>query len=131
MKARTLVVAGVLMATSLSVTGCALFLIGAGAAAGAGAVVYVSGELKASDEVSVDRAYAAALRAMDDLQFRVTKKQKDALAAEIVARRADDTPITIRIKRQSEAVTEVRIRVGVWGDEALSRAIHDKIRSHY
>ncbi len=131
MNARKWTVTTLLLAAALGLSGCALFLIGAGAAAGAGAVVYVSGELKATDEVAIDRAYRATLAAMDTLKFRVTKTQQDALAALVVARRADDTPVTIRLKRQTDTLTEVRIRVGTWGDESLSRLIHDKIRSHY
>lgn len=111
--------------------GCALFLIGAGVAVGAGTVAYVGGELKTAEQVSMDRAWNASLRAMEDLEFRVTKSHKDALAGEITARRADDTKITVRLKKQTDQVTEIRIRVGTFGDETLSRLIYDKIKSHF
>lgn len=110
-------------------TGCALLLVGA--AIGAGTVAYVSGELRAADEVTMDRAWSATLGAMSELQFKVTTQQKDALAGQIVARRADDTKIEIRLKRQSDRVTEFRIRVGTFGDEALSRYILDKIKARF
>ena len=118
-------------AGALSLCGCALFLIGAGAAAGAGTVAYLSGELRATEEVGLDRGYQAAVSAMRDLQFHVTKSQKDALDGEIVARRADDTRIIVRLKKQTDQITEFRIRVGVFGDEALSRLIFEKIKKRF
>ena len=129
MKIKTLVLAGVLTASGLAQSGCALFLIGAGVAVGAGTVAYVNGELKAADEVSLNRGWSATQRAMEDLEFRVISLQKDALAGKLVARRADDTKITIRLTKQSDAVTEFRIRVGTFGDEDLSRLIYQKIKS--
>lgn len=121
----------VLVSASILSSGCALFLIGAGVAVGAGTVAYTSGELRAADEISMDRSWEASMKAMKDLEFRVTKSQKDALAGEIVARRADDTRIIVRLKSQTQQVTEIRIRVGTFGDEALSRLIYDKIKSHF
>ncbi len=131
MKIKSIMLTTLLLATGVAGSGCALFLIGAGAAAGAGTVVYLNGELKVSGNVSLDRGWDAAQQAMRDLQFKVTKTQKDALAGELVARRADDTPIRVRLKQESATVTEFRIRVGTWGAEDLSRLIYQKIQSHF
>ena len=116
------------LATTL-LTGCAAILVGA--AVGAGTVVYVNGQLKAADDVSLDRAWNASLAAMDSLQFKVTKQQRDALAGNIVARGADDRKVEIWLKKQTDKVTEVRIRVGFFGDETLSRTIHSEIQKHF
>ena len=131
MKSKALVVSVIALTMVIALSGCALFLIGAGVAIGAGTVAYAGGELKAADEVTMDRAWNATLKAMQDLEFKVTKSQKDALAAEIVARRADDRRIVVRLKKQTDQVTELRIRVGTFGDEGLSRLIYDKIKSHF
>lgn len=131
MKLKRLLMAAVVLPVAFAANGCALFLIGAGAAIGAGTVAYVGGELKAADEVRMDRAWSASLDAMEQLEFKVTKSQKDALAGEIIARRADDTRIIIRLKKQTDQVTEIRIRVGTWGDETLSRLIYEKIKKNY
>ena len=112
-------------------SGCALFLIGAGVAAGAGGVAYVNGELKVDDSVTVDRAWSATQAAVHDLQFKVTSSQKDAFAGTLVSLRADNTKVVIHLVRQTDQVTEVRIRIGIFGDEALSRLVYDKIKSHY
>lgn len=127
---KRLAVVVALSCTLISLTGCALFLVGAGAAIGAGSVAYVSGELRGAEEASMDRAWNAATTAMEQLEFKVTKSQKDALAGEITARRADDTRIVVRLRKQTDRITEIRVRVGVFGDEALSRVIYDKIKSN-
>lgn len=116
---------------TLLFSGCALFLVGAGVAVGAGTVAYVDGELKAADNVTMDKGWNASLRAMQDLEFKVAESQKDALAGKIVARRADGTRIVVQVKRQTDQVTEFRIRVGIFGDEALSHLIYDKIKSQF
>jgi hypothetical protein len=131
MKLKRWVLVYVLSLGVLTFSGCALFLIGAGVAVGAGSVAYVQGELKAADNVTMDKAWDGSLRAMQDLEFKVTKSQKDALAGEIVARRADGTRIIVRLKKQTDQVTEFGIRVGTFGDEALSRLIYEKVKSHF
>ncbi len=129
MRLRQIVSLGLMLVAMVITSGCVALVVGA--AVGAGTVAYVGGELKATDEVAFDRAWSATLKAMDDLQFKVTKQQKDALEGLLVARRADDTPVTVRVRKQGEKTTEIRIRVGTFGNETLSRTIHDKIKSHY
>jgi len=131
MRLRELAVFVALSLGALLFSGCALFLVGAGVAVGAGTVAYVDGELKAADNVTMDKGWNASLRAMQDLEFKVAESQKDALAGKIVARRADGTRIVVQVKRQTDQVTGFRIRVGVFGDEALSHMIYDKIKSRF
>ncbi len=121
------------LAVALAVlqSGCVLFVAGAAAAAGVGTYAYVSGELTGSESVSLDRAYSASQAAMKDLEFPVLNKSKDALQAELTARTAADKRILIKLKKVSEGTTEIRIRVGTFGDESLSRMILDKIKSHF
>ena len=116
---------------ALLLTGCALFLIGTGVAVGVGTVAYVNGELRAADEIAYSRAWDATLAAMDELQFRVTRHDRDALSGVIIARRSNDSRIEIRLKKQSDTVTQFYIRVDTFGDEILSRTIHDTIKKHY
>jgi hypothetical protein len=58
--------------------------------------------LKAANNVTMDKAWNASLRAMQDLKFKVATSQKDALAGEIVARRVDNTRIVVRLKKQTD-----------------------------
>ncbi len=111
-------------------SGCLLFVAGAAAAAGVGTYAYVNGELKGSEAVSLDQAWDASQAAMKDLEFPITTKSKDELQAELVARTSADKKVTIKLKKVSAETTEIRIRVGTFGDETTSRLILDKIKGH-
>lgn len=110
-------------------SGCAAVLIGAGAAAGVGGYAYVKGELKSVQNTSLDRAWFATQDALKELGYGITEQKKDALKAKFVARTAEDKKIEIELKSQGENSTELRIRVGTFGDEAISRQILDKIKA--
>jgi hypothetical protein len=112
-------------------SGCALFVVGGAAAAGAGGYAYVNGELKETEGVSMDTAYNATLAAMGDLQYAVVSKPKDALTATITARTADDKKIVVKLEKKSASATEIRLRVGTLGDRAVSQQIIERIKSHF
>ena len=124
-----------LAAGMVAAQGCALFLVGAGVGAGAGTVSYLGNELRATQEVNADRAWNAANAAMQDLQFRVIqdKTVKDATGATVYGRNAKDQPVRIQLIRQSDRVTEIRVRVGTF-DTAANREIaelfYDKMKRH-
>jgi hypothetical protein len=119
-----------LVALATSSSGCLLFVAGAAAGAGIGTYAYINGELKTSESVKLDKAYDATLVAMKDLSYPVTEKQKDVLEGKIVARTAGDKKIQVNLKKTTDTVTEIRIRVGTFGDETLSRHILEKIKAH-
>jgi hypothetical protein len=127
MKMKPLLVLSLLSAALLTQTGCLLLV--AGAAAGAGTYAYVDGELKASQPESLDKTFAAAQGAVKDLEFSVTKTEKDAVSAHLTAKTAQDKTVDISLKRISDNTTEIRIRVGTFGDKSLSDLILEKIRS--
>ena len=110
-------------------SGCAALLVGG--AAGAGSVAYYYGELKATEEVSMTRAWSATQKAMTDLGYSITDKGKDAFYAELVARGAGDKKVKIKLESQTDTLTDIKIRVGMFGNESLSRRILDKIKKHY
>ncbi|MGR3309594.1 MAG: DUF3568 domain-containing protein [Candidatus Brocadiales bacterium] len=114
----------------LSSSGCAVVALLIGGSVGAGAVAYVTGELKSTEEASLDRTWQAAQKAIEDLEFFVTSKQKDAISAKLIARGATDKKIELILKKVSENLTEVRIRVGIFGDEPLSRLVLEKLKNH-
>jgi hypothetical protein len=108
--------------------GCLLFV--AGAAAGAGTVVYINGELKDTEDNSLESVHVAAVAAVQDMGFAVVNDTKDVNHALLTVRTSDDKKIEISLIKQSPKLTEIRIRVGTFGDEQLSRQILDKIKSH-
>lgn len=108
-------------------TGCLAVAAGAGAA---GAVAYVRGELTTTLEASLDHTVKATNDAVQQLQFAKISESKDALQAYITVRNAADKKIKFSIERTSDKLTKLTIRVGVFGDEAQSMTILDKIKAN-
>lgn len=129
---KTKIFLGMMLAAILALGGgCALFVVGAAAGAGVGGYAYANGELKSSETVTYDTACAATLAAMKDLGFAVVEEKKDALTDKITARSTADKKVYVTLAKQSATSTEIRIRVGTFGDEPLSRQVMDKIKSHF
>jgi hypothetical protein len=122
------VILGLVLATG---SGCALFVVGAAAGAGAAGYAYVNGEMKSTESVPLDQAWSATLSAVKDLDFPVINQSKDAAGAQLTVRNASDDKIAINLKTVSDKATEIRIRVGTFGDKTLSDHILDKIRRHF
>ena len=121
----------VFMTSILALTnGCFLFVVGAAAGAGAAGYAWVDGEVKTTEAASLNQTWAASLAAMKDLEFSVTDKSKDALSGSVTAQTADKKTIKINLKYISNTSTDIRIRVGTFGDETLSRTILGKINNH-
>ncbi len=107
--------------------GCAALLLGGGAIAGAGMVAYAKGELIAVEDADLDRVWAAAQGAMDDLDFVIESRLTTAGSAKLVARGAGSRRVTVVVRRRVGNLTEISVRVGYFGDEPLSRLILQKI----
>jgi hypothetical protein len=122
-----LVSAGFLLAACALQTGCVAV---AAAGAGAGAIAYVRGELSDTLEANLDRSVRASNAAITRLQFAKVSERKDALNAVIIARTAEDKKVEIRLIKIAEKSTEVKIRVEVFGDEMISRAVLEQIRAN-
>ncbi len=128
MKNRVLLLSITLGIGLLMNSGCA-FLVGG--AAGAGTASYLKGELKSDEEVSLDRLWNATQIAIKDMGFTVKAKDKDSLSAKLAALTADNKNININLKRKSDNLTEIAIRVGRFGDESMSLHILEEIKKHY
>ena len=131
MKTRHWILGFVLTAIGILASGCAALLVGGAAAAGAGTVIYVTGELRSSEAVSLDRAWDAVQAAMKDMEYAVTDKEKDATTAKLTARGAGDKKIVVSLRKESGTVTRIGIRVGTMGDRTISYQILEKIKSHF
>ena len=105
--------------------GCVVAAVGAGAA---GTVAYVRGDLETVETAGLDALYKASLEALDELELAVVQKAKDAMTAEIISRDAEDKKIRIKLKSTAEGMTELSIRIGMFGDETKSRLIYGAIK---
>ncbi|MBM3858907.1 MAG: DUF3568 family protein [Verrucomicrobia bacterium] len=135
MKIKNVVLSCALLAVCLFPQGCALLLVGAAAAGGAvGAVSYYGNELQTIQEITLDKAWTAAQATANALQFKTEadRSRKDGIKGILYCRNADSQPVLIRVIRQSDKLTEVRIRVGTF-DTASNRhaaqTVFEKMRS--
>ena len=108
-------------------SGCPAFLIGGAA----GTAVYIAGELKSTEEVSLNTAWDATQKAMDDMELNITDKAKDAFDAELSASGAAGKKIKVALKKISNKRTEIRIRIGTFGDKSLSQQILETIKKRF
>jgi hypothetical protein len=118
-----------LICMSLMLQGCLLLAVGAGAGAGAATVAYVKGELKTTYAASLNRTWDATLSALKDLRINVYSSKKDATGGDVEATKADGTKVKITLEPAGPDTTSVRIRVGIFGDEEVSRIINRQIAS--
>ncbi len=127
MRSKLVVLSVLLAAVFVLLQGCmTVALVGAGA----GTVMYTMGDLEAVLPADIDSAYDAAQKSLVQLQLKISSKSKDALAAEIIARDAQDKKVTVKLKSTSQYSTELSIRVGVFGDEDKSRLIYEQIQKN-
>ncbi len=118
-------IALLLLSLVLILQGCVAAVIGAGA--GAGTIAYIKGELQTTYAASLNRTWEATLAALNDLEIKVHSTQKDATEGVIEASKADGTKVKLNLKPASPDTTIVKIRVGILGDEEVSRIISHQI----
>jgi hypothetical protein len=106
--------------------GCAAAVIGG--AAGAGAVLYSKGELKSTENAPLEQVMNAAEEAMNSMNFNVISKDHDALKGKLLAKRENGDNIDIKLEQKPNNLTEMKIRVGAFGNEDQARLIQEKIR---
>ena len=118
------------MLSAMVCTGCVALVAGGAAAAGAGAVAYVNGELKTTESTSLEHARNATMIAIKEMQFGIVGDETDGLTQHISVRTSTDKKVTITLVKESDTVTAIGVRVGVFGDEVLSMQVLNKIKSH-
>lgn len=108
---------------------CVPLILAGGAAAGA--VSYINGDLKVTDKVSMNRAWSASQRALQDMEYRIVKSEKDATNAVLEAEAVKNKRVAVNLKSIDRNQTEISIRVDVFGDEEMSNRILQEIRARY
>jgi len=125
MKSTSIII--VLLSAMTVFTGCAALV--AGTAAGVGVYSYVNGELKRSYPESFEKVYAICAETLESLKITIEEKSSDGISATINAKRADGTPVWVKVFMITPKITEVSVRsgvVGVW-DKKVSELIHASI----
>ena len=127
MRKNVIAVTLTLATVAMIAQGCVLI---AAAGAGAGTIAYIKGEFSAMEAKKLDTAYNATKKALTQLKLSITKDNKDATSATIVARDAEDKKITVRLTEAGDNITKISIRIGVFGDKTKSEQIYQQIKKN-
>ena len=107
--------------------GCAVVLIGGGAAGGATGVAYAKGELEQVHAATYDKVWDASLSALRTLNIGVSETQKDQISAKAVGAKSDGISVVVSVLPVTKDTTSVRVRVGTFGDRPASEQIQGEI----
>jgi len=119
---KTQIAAGGLLLLFVLASGCA-FMAGA-AVAGAAAYVWKEGELSRTYNQPFAETRTAVIAALrEDMRYTIVEKDGDT----VKGKAPDGTDVNVQLKYINRKATEVRIRVGIIGDEALSQRIMGEI----
>ena len=121
------VCAALLLGATVAFTTTGCVAVAAAGAAGA-SVAWIRGALEVNLEDSLDDVYGATRKAIRGLEFAPVNERKSGVDATVVARTALDKRVEVILKRVGDKTTHVSIRVGVFGDEAMSLSILDRIK---
>lgn len=120
------VLAALLLGVTAATTGCVA--VAAAGAAGAG-VAWIRGALETNVDHDLVRVYRASQKAVRELEFAVVTERQSSVDATVVARTALDKKVEVILKQAGSKTTHISIRVGIFGDEAMSLAILDRIKA--
>jgi hypothetical protein len=123
-------------ALAVAQTGCLVVAAGAAAGAAATGYVYYKGRLYRDYPAGVADALAATRAGLLDLQFPLVSEETKDGSACVSSRTADGTAVRIWLDMVPSRVpadgsmTRISVRVGAFGDEAVSARILDQIVMH-
>jgi Protein of unknown function (DUF3568) len=79
---------------------------------------------------SPDKVTTAAQKAAEDLKLTDIVANGTKVDGKVLAKNAQGDTITINIEQAGENISKVTIHVGVTGDQAVSKQLVDRIKSH-
>lgn len=109
----------------LTTSGCGTLLLLGGA--GGSAIAFATGELTSQEKTPLVELDAACGVALEDLGYSQISVERDAERVRWRATTAGGEPVDIHLRAKGPKRTEVRIRVGVFGDETHSRLVLEQI----
>jgi hypothetical protein len=100
---------------------------GSGAAGGPG-FAWFRGAFEGNVDGTTSELTRAAEQALRDLDMKHIEASSTEIDGKVTGRSALDKEVKITIKRTTDKVSWVSVRVGSFGDEALSQRIFEMIR---
>jgi len=113
------------LSSVLLTSGCIVAAAGA-----AGGVLYAKGDLETTLANTPTKIAIATEKAFREMRISKTSAVSSDLDAEIIGRSTTDKRVTVKINAKGEKLSAISIRIGVFGDEDLSRVLFDKIKKN-
>lgn len=92
-----------------------------------GTAAFIRSEMRTARNVPIDMAWQATIDALEELGYAVKNSGMRERYAFVIARDAGDTPVTVRLHAPTPVLTKIKVRIGVFGDGAISQVIMDRI----
>jgi hypothetical protein len=115
----------VVLAVTALLGGC--LALGIGAAAGAAGLAYAEGALRGSVKGTPEQVVNAAQATLRDMGFTIQDAAADAAEGHVNGKTSNDRGISIVTRDAGGGTSDIYIRIGTFGDEALSRDIYNRI----
>ena len=124
-------VALIVLTCCFSLYGCPVLVVtGAAVAGGTGTYYYVEGEMRTDYYFSVDGVWSGGRidhRRHEGTQVEPDSSRTGEIQEATVVAETNDGKVTFRLKYKDKDLTSLGIRVGVMGNEAASKVIHDRV----
>jgi hypothetical protein len=120
-------VVGISAAFFMTMSGCLAPTAGAGERFGV--ATYVRGDLEASLAKDFNSVLDATHKAIKELGFAEISAKKEGLGTVVMTRATGGQKIEISITPAGKDLTDIKIRVDLFGDEQLSRSLLDRIKA--
>jgi hypothetical protein len=91
------------------------------------AEAFIRGELKAARMVPMDDAWSAVVAAMNEPQVPIQTVRRGEYDAFVRGRAEGGPEIKVQVKAKSPMISKFEIRIGMAGDQAVSRLIMSRI----
>jgi hypothetical protein len=122
----------------LTLASCGCLAIAAGGAAGGAALgyAYYKGAVFNKYNARFEDTFAATRAALADLRMPITKEEAQDGSGSITSRTADGDKVQISFSTETSkipaegTITRVGVRVGVFGDDAVSERVLGQISAH-
>ena len=113
------------LALVLGSGGCgALLLVGG---AGTSAIAFATGELRVTEDVPLSELDTACLFAVERLAYEEIEIERGEDRVRYRARTPGGEPVVLRLLARGPETTDLRIRIGTFGDETTSRLVLEEI----
>lgn len=127
MRKQKVILAILYVGAAVMLAGCIVAAVGAGAA---GTVAYVKGDLEVIEAKKLEVVHEATVKALKDLELIIIQDTKDKMSATVIARDSQDTKATVKLTAVTDKSTEISIRFGIFGNEAKSTMVYNKIKEN-